>query len=540
MTFSFIKSNKNQKNLNEYLKPKLSQSNNEQFLEENKNNIEDLPFKIIGNLDKKSEFFGIYHYRYLELTIKLNLLKRYSNIKTYPDQPLEIIYLSSITSIKKIKLDSKYYYFEINFKLKNNTKIKSEYYRSKHLVSRNEWYNKIKEIWDYINKKKEYLPKINNNKIIFIDDQVGIIQEINKGENRNKKENISINDFHIISKIGNGGFGTVYKVIYKKDNKEYALKVMNKNVIIENKYFKYMITEFEILKLLNGFPFILNLHFCFQSANYLFMILDFCSNGDISELKYVNNPKLLIAEIILAIEYMHKNNVLYRDLKPENILLDSEGHIKICDFNLAKSNINNNSYAYSFCGSPLYLSPEMVCKKGITFKSDIYQMGLIMYEIFTFQTAFKIDKLEILYDDIIHNRINFHIPGISFEIKNLLQRILERKPQNRLSIKEIKEHPYFDDINWDDVYNKKLGKIEIIKRKNKKKLIMDYEQERNNLHQIEEEIEKNENLNVLNGKITWKEMKKDVKREMRNFVKQFYYERKDEKSIEINKTKKKI
>ena len=65
--------------------------------------------------------------------------------------------------------------------------------------------------------------------MFFIDDQVGIIQEINKGENRNKKENISINDFHIISKIGNGGFGTVYKVIYKKDNKEYALKVMNKN-----------------------------------------------------------------------------------------------------------------------------------------------------------------------------------------------------------------------------------------------------------------------------------------------------------------------
>ena len=472
LKFSFIKSNKNHKILDEYLKPKLSQSNNEQYIEENKNNIEDLPFKIIGNLEKKSSFFGIYHYRYLELDTKLKLLKRYSNMKSYPNQPLEIVNISSITSIKKLKLDSKYYYLEINFKLINSSKIKSEYYRSKHLVSRNEWYNKIKEIWDYINKKKEYLPKINNNKMFFIDDQVGIIQEINKGENKNKKENITINDFHIISKIGYGGFGTVYKVIYKKDNKEYALKVMNKNIIIEKKYFNYMITEFEILKLLNGFPFILNLHFCFQSANYLFMILDLCSNGDISELKYINNPKLLIAEIILAIEYMHKKNVLYRDLKPENILLDSEGHIKICDFNLAKSNIDNNSYAYSFCGLPLYLSPEMVCKKGISFKSDIYQIGLIMYEIFTFQTAFKNDKLEIFFDNIIHNRINFHIPGITFEINNLLQNILERKPKKRLSIKEIKEHSYFNGINWDEVYNKKLGKIEIIKKKNKKKIII--------------------------------------------------------------------
>ena len=74
----------------------------------------------------------------------------------------------------------------------------------------------------------------------------------------------------------------------------------------------------------------------------------------------------------------------------------------------------------------------MVCKKGISFKSDIYQIGLIMYEIFTFQTAFKNDKLEILYDNIIHNRINFHVPGITFEINNLLQNILERKPQKRL------------------------------------------------------------------------------------------------------------
>ena len=108
-------------------------------------------------------------------------------MKSYPNQPLEIVNISSITSIKKLKLDSKYYYLEINFKLINSSKIKSEYYRTKHLVSRNEWYNKIKEIWDYINKKKEYLPKINYNKITFIDDQVGIIQEINKGENKNKK-----------------------------------------------------------------------------------------------------------------------------------------------------------------------------------------------------------------------------------------------------------------------------------------------------------------------------------------------------------------
>ena len=151
--------------------------------------------------------------------------------------------------------------------------------------------------------------------------------------------------------------------MHKKNNKIYAMKVMNKNIIIEKKYFHYMMTEYEILKLLNGNPFILNLYFCFQSANYLFMVLDYCSNGDLSSLKKISNAKLLISEILLAIEYMHEKNILYRDLKPENILLDSEGHIKICDFNLAKKIDTKNNCAYSFCGSPLYLSPEMVEKK---------------------------------------------------------------------------------------------------------------------------------------------------------------------------------
>ena len=516
----------------EFLKPKLSSSNNEKYLDLNLK-TEDYPFKIIGNLEKKSEFFGFFNYRYIEIDIITKLFKRFSSTKTYQNKPLEIIKISSIISIKKLLLDSSYYYFEIKF-MKENKSIKTELYRTKHITSRNKWYEKLYEIW----KNKIDDKMINNLKILFIDDQVGVIQEINKGDNKKPKGNISINDFHIISRIGNGGFALVYKVLYKKNNKIYAMKVMNKNIIIEKKYFHYMMTEYEILKLLNGNPFILNLYFCFQSANYLFMVLDYCSNGDLSSLKTISNAKLLISEILLAIEYMHEKNILYRDLKPENILLDSEGHIKICDFNLAKKIDTKNNCAYSFCGSPLYLSPEMVEKKGITFKSDVYQIGLIMYEIFTFQTAFKVDQLQILYDNISHNRINFFVNGINNNNRKLLEQILERKPQKRLSIKEIKENIFFNNINWNDVYNKKLGHIEVEKKVFNKKVILSLEQERNILLKIEDEIEKDTNISVLNGKITWKEMKKDFKRPMRNFVKQFYYDYNEENNNNSNIGKK--
>ena len=105
----------------------------------------------------------------------------------------------------------------------------------------------------------------------------------------------------------------------------------------------------------------------------------------------------------------------------------------------------------------------------------------------------------------------------------MLQKILKKVPEERLSLKEIKEHVYFNDVNWDDVYNKKCGDI-IVKKKNMKKETFDnYEQERENLKIMEEMIDKYENFTILNGKITWKEIKKDIKRPMRHYVKTFYY-----------------
>ena len=299
--------------------------------------------------------------------------------------------------------------------------------------------------------------------------------------------------------------------------------------------------EFEILKVLNGYPFILELHYAFQTANFLFMVVDLCINGDISNAQSISNPKLLISELILSIEYMHNKKVIYRDLKPENILLNSEGHIKICDFNLSKMNVSENDIALSFCGSPLYLSPEMLDQKGVNFKADIYQIGLLIYEILVGRTAYKSEKLDILYDNISHNRIDFDAPGLNEITKDLLKKILRRNPNERLNIKEIKSHEYFNDICWNDIYNKKCGNI-IIKKKNQKKNDEDYELARNHLKCFEEKLDDNEKYSILNGKVTWKEIKKDIKRPMRNFVKQYYYAKKedikdikdDDKDDEIN------
>ena len=118
-----------------------------------------------------------------------------------------------------------------------------------------------------------------------------------------------------------------------------------------------------------------------------------------------NNLKLFFAEVILAFEHIHKHNTVYRDLKPENIILDEEGHIKVCDFNLAKSGVTKEKKANSFCGSPMYLSPDMLSGNGVDQRCDIFGIGLIMYELISGSPAFTADDIETLYVDIKKNKI---------------------------------------------------------------------------------------------------------------------------------------
>ena len=113
-------------------------------------------------------------------------------------------------------------------------------------------------------------------------------------------------------------------------------------------------------------PFIIRMHSAFESTHYLHLVLDFCPGGELffHLQRYRRFPepvaRFYFAEMILGLEHLHKNNVLYRDLKPENILIDLDGHINITDFGLSKDNFSVRSRTNSFCGSPEYMSPEML------------------------------------------------------------------------------------------------------------------------------------------------------------------------------------
>ena len=286
-------------------------------------------------------------------------------------------------------------------------------------------------------------------------------------KNRKKDDEnneVNFNSFEILEQIGSGSFGKVFRVRMKKTKEIYAMKVLSKSYLIKKKLLRYAITECNILKE-SDCPFILKLHYSFQTPENLYMILDYCSIGDFSyqiqvDLLEEDEAKFYIAELILAIEYLHQRNIIYRDLKPENILIDSDGHIKLADFGLAKENITNDTPNKTFCGSPQYLSPEMLTKEGTTKASDIYGIGVILYEMVTGNPPFFTQDQDLMYQNIIENKLVFH-EYFSEEFKDLLSKLLDKDPKKRIGINndktDLKSHKFFEDINWEDLAMKKIS-----------------------------------------------------------------------------------
>ncbi len=210
------------------------------------------------------------------------------------------------------------------------------------------------------------------------------------------EQKVNFGSFALLEKIGAGAFGSIFRVEHKATHEVFAMKAISKKYLFKTKQLKYAMTECQILKMMDH-PFIIKMHYAFQTPKYLYFILDYCGGGDLS--MHLNNKQLFkeeearfyVAELVLAIEYLHAKNIVYRDLKPDNLLIGivaaakyrvgNDGHLKVSDFGLAKQMYSQQTpQSLSFCGSPAYLSPEMLLKKGAGKGVDIYGIGTILYE----------------------------------------------------------------------------------------------------------------------------------------------------------------
>jgi serum/glucocorticoid-regulated kinase 2 len=171
----------------------------------------------------------------------------------------------------------------------------------------------------------------------------------------------------------------------------------------------------------------------------------------------LSSAKLLFAEVILALEFLHKNNILYRDLKPENILVDESGHLKLTDFGLCKLNFKADDLTRSFVGSPEYMSPEILLGKAYNYSVDFYTLGVLFYEMIVgLPPHYNEDKMQ-MYKDISYSELE--IPDVlTGDIRDLLEGLLEKDPKARIGFKngieELKQHKFFAEIDWSSLAKK--------------------------------------------------------------------------------------
>lgn len=277
---------------------------------------------------------------------------------------------------------------------------------------------------------------------------------------------IGISSFDVIKEVGSGSFGKVYLAKLRRTKEIFALKALKKSTLILKKQLKYAIGEVNILKKLYS-PFVLQLHYAFQTPHYLYLCLDYCPYGDLSE--YLMNQddgildedeaRFIIAQLILAVEHLHSLNIIYRDMKPENVLIGADGYIRLADFGLSKGDVANN-LCVSFCGSPAYLSPEMLKQKGVGKESDVYGLGCILYEILVGEPPYYDDDMEVLYQNIQKGNLKF-TGRISNEAKEIIHLLLERNPLKRISLENMKKHSFFKDVDFGKLERKEIGKLSV-------------------------------------------------------------------------------
>uniref|UniRef100_A0A7S0B2T9 Protein kinase domain-containing protein n=1 Tax=Pyrodinium bahamense TaxID=73915 RepID=A0A7S0B2T9_9DINO len=296
-------------------------------------------------------------------------------------------------------------------------------------------------------------------------DYLECIFELHGGsQERQQGSCIGVGDFRIVRVLGTGASCRVVQVQHRKSGQDYAVKVMSKRKLVTNeKKLERAITEKRVLARLSH-PFVISLHWAFQTRGHLFMVLDYCAGGELfyhlqkrgrfSEV----DTRFYISEILLGLEYLHSQGILYRDLKPENCLLDAEGHVRLTDFGLSKENLTRTALFQSFVGTVLYLSPEMIRREGHGAALDFYCLGCLIYVLLSGSLPHFTGDIK----QMVARRAKgeaFVLPrDSSRQCKDLMERLLEADPARRLGTQrqamEVKEHCWFRSVDFMKVYRK--------------------------------------------------------------------------------------
>lgn len=277
---------------------------------------------------------------------------------------------------------------------------------------------------------------------------------------------VTVSDFDLIKVIGKGVIGKVFLVRKVDTRVVYAMKVIRKASVVRQELQENIKTERLILEEIDH-PFIARLCFSFQTKDKLYLVTDYCSGGELFHhmtdvgFRY-ELCRFYAAELVLALEHLHRVKVAYRDLKPENILLEESGHLRITDFGLSKLNVVSDHGAQTLAGSAEYLAPEVYSMSKYGYAVDWWSLGVFLFEMITGVHPFLDDNREVMVKKIMTPGVMQTImpPDMPSDAASLLFGLLAFNPQDRLGSRgadEIRAHAFFESIAWDKLLRREVA-----------------------------------------------------------------------------------
>lgn len=294
------------------------------------------------------------------------------------------------------------------------------------------------------------------------DDKFEMLDDVPSGEK------VTVDDFDFMKVLGRGNFGKVMQVRKKDSGEIFALKILKKSAIIAKRQVDHTWSERNILAQAQH-PFLMKLRWAFQTESKLYFVLDFLRGGELFfHLKQrrrftEDEARIMVAEVCMALGHLHTLDVVYRDLKPENVLLDPEGHLCLTDFGLSKELSPENQEAFTFCGTPEYLAPEVIRGSGHTKAVDWWSVGILLYELCVGIPPFYSRNVNEMYDKIQHGVLKFP-PFLSEACRSVIVQLLVRDPNERLGsgptdVEEIQRTAFFGKLDWDQLYRKEISPL---------------------------------------------------------------------------------
>mmetsp|Transcript_172459 Transcript_172459/g.419458 ORF Transcript_172459/g.419458 Transcript_172459/m.419458 type:complete len:512 (-) Transcript_172459:580-2115(-) len=268
-------------------------------------------------------------------------------------------------------------------------------------------------------------------------------------------EMIGPHSFDLLQLLGRGSFGEVFHVKHKQTQQSYAMKVIRKVRLRSRNMLRYTLTERNILAYVRH-PYIVSLHYAFQTASHLVLVMQFCPRGNLQELisrercLQESAARLYASEILLAICHMHARQTIFRDLKPENVVIDGENHALLTDFGLSKEGVRGLHGAKSFCGSLAFLAPEILLRRRHGHTVDIYNLGVLLFDMLTGRPPFFHPDPVKLFENIKHSCLEVpeYVPEAA---QSLILATMEREPSRRLGAvhtADVKAHPFFSSVDF--------------------------------------------------------------------------------------------